>query len=160
METTARAALWVRVLTMLPLPFMAVMAVRGSVVAFAGPLGPPLSLRETPEVTLAVIGALVPLGFALLLWAPVRGVRGLGYLGYSLVLSVGFAVGAVLAVADLTAGGGSAFEIDGLTATLLVGSFLCGACLLPLAHLIVTDWRASRRNEDVDRSSGSLSSRS
>jgi hypothetical protein len=151
MEAAARPALWTRIVTMLPLPFMILMAVRGSVVAFAGPLAPPLSLRESPEVTLAVIGALVPFTFALLMWAPVRGVRGLGYLGYSLVLSVGFAVGAVLAVAGLTAQGGGAFRLDGLTCTLLAGSFLCGACLLPLAHLIVTDWRASRRDEDLGR---------
>lgn len=151
METTAPAALGIRILAMLPLPFILVMAVRGSVVAFTGPLGPPLTLRGSPEVTLAAIGALVPLGFALLIWAPVQGIRGLGYLGYSIVLSLGFAVGAVLAVADLTAAGGGSFRLDGLTWTLLVGSFLCGACLLPLAYLIVSDWRASRRGEDVRR---------
>jgi hypothetical protein len=143
-----RGMVWMRALAMLPLPFIVLMAVRGSVVAVAGAAAPPLRLQETREVTLAVVGAFFPVLFALLAWAPVRAIRGLGYLGYSIALSVGFSVGVVLAVADLTTGG-DGLHFDRLTIALLVGSFLCGACLLPLAHLIVSDWRASRRDEDL-----------
>jgi hypothetical protein len=133
---------------MLPLPFMVVMAIRGSVVAIAGPGAPPLRLQEPREVTLALVGGLFPAGFALLTWAPARAIRGLGYLGYSIALALGFSVGVVLAVAGLVSSNAGTLRLDGLAWMLLVGSFVCGACLLPLAYLIVTDWRASRREGD------------
>jgi hypothetical protein len=138
---------WIHVLTMVPLPFMGLMALRGSVVAFGG--GHALLPGTPSETALAAVGFVVPLVFAVLTWAPVRSLRGLGYLGYSLGLSIAFAIGAVLAVMSLSPGHGLGF--DGLTWTLLIGSFLSGASLLPLAHLIVTDWRSSRRASDVGR---------
>jgi hypothetical protein len=135
-----RALFWIHAVTMLPLPFMAVMAVRGSVVALGG---------GGAGTALAWVGFLVPFSCAALTWAPVRSLRGVGYLGYSLALSIAFSVGAVLAVIGLAAGHGARF--GALTWTLLVGSFVSGACLLPLAHLIVTDWRSSRRTSDAGR---------
>jgi hypothetical protein len=144
-----RTRFWMHALTMLPLPFIGVMAVRGSVVAFGAGREHTLLPGSAPETALAAVGFVVPLVFAALTWAPVRSLRGLGYLGYSIGLSGAFSIGAVLAVMGLAAGGGVHF--DAFTWTLLVGSFVSGASLLPLAHLIVTDWRSSRRASDVGR---------
>jgi len=140
---------WIHALTMIPLPFIGVMAMRGSVVALGAASTRTILPGSPSETALAALGALVPIALAALTWAPVRSLRGVGYLGYSIGLSVAFAVGAALAVIGLTDGRG--LHLDGLTWTLLVGSFLSGASLLPLAHLIVTDWRSSRRAGDLDR---------
>jgi hypothetical protein len=134
---------------MLPLPFIGVMALRGSVVALGTSRGHTLLPGSAPETALAIAGTVVPLALAALTWAPARSLRGVGYLGYSIGLSVAFSIGAVLAVIGLASGDGVRF--DGLTCALLVGSFVSGASLLPLAHLIVTDWRSSRRASDEDR---------
>jgi hypothetical protein len=144
-----RAPFWIHALTMVPLPFIGVMAVRGSVVALGAGRGHTLVPGNAPETALAMLGALVPLVFAALTWVRVRSLRGVGYLGYSIALSLAFSIGAVLAVISLAPGGGLRF--DGLSWTLLLGSFLSGASLLPLAHLIVADWQSSRRTSDTKR---------
>lgn len=144
-----KVRLWIHALTMLPLPFIGVMAARGSVVALGAAREGASLPGSGPELALALGGAVVPLAFAALTWAPVRSLRGVGYLGYSLALSIAFSVGAMLAVIGPAAGG--VLRFDRLTWTLLVGSFVSGASLLPLAHLIVTDWRSSRRTTDVGR---------
>jgi hypothetical protein len=148
-----RARFWIHAVTMLPLPFIGVMAVRGTVVALGGGSEGILILSDPRAGALALGGFLVPFFCAALTWAPVRSLRGVGYLGYSLALSVAFSVGAVLAVIGLAAGHDARF--DALTWTLLVGSFVSGASLLPLAHLIVTDWRSSRRTSDAGRPTSS-----
>jgi hypothetical protein len=148
-EPGGTSAGWVRLVAMAPLPFVVLMAVRGSVLATAGPAAPPLLLQDARQVALALVGMVPPLLFGAFLWAPVRGIRGLGYLGYSISLSLGFSIGIVLAIAGWTAPAGATTpRLDGLAWVLLVGAFLSGACLLAVAALLVGDWRASRRAAD------------
>lgn len=147
-EEQRTPTVWIHAIAMAPLPFIVLMAVRGSVAVLAGPRAQPLALRDPRETVLALAGALVPLACAALTWAPSRSARGVGYLGYSIALSTAFAVGVALPVVDM-AQPASAGRIGVLSWALLIGSFLSGACLLAVAHLIVTDWRGSRREADL-----------
>jgi len=131
----------------LPLPFLWFLAAKTSAVAF-GTDGP---WASGPGTTLGVVGGLVPTLLGGLCFAPSRALRGVAYFGYVLCLTLGFGLGSMLSVKDLAQRSLGEVGGSGVMWLLLFGSFVCAASLLPVIYLIVSDWRSSRRAEDLTR---------
>jgi len=136
-----RSPLW-RILILLPLPYLAWL---GFVSGGASWSTSPPAARTAPDmaVVLAVIAAALGLLFVSLTLVRSRGLRVVGYLGYSLALTAAFGVGGALAVGNYV--GGDHGELAGPAwATLLLGAgaVVSILALVPLAALIVAEWSA------------------